>query len=91
MVEEFGVCELALDSAHGIDIIREAVDSVASWELALEQTVSDLDRFWQAFFAYFASVFSLFTFFEHDGFGLRSRRRNASAWVLAAKLELRKC
>ncbi len=53
----------------------EAVDRVASWELALEQTVSDLDRFWQASFAYFPSVFSLFSFFENDGFGLTSRPR----------------
>ncbi len=66
---------MALEHALGIGVFREAVFGVGGWELALDQTVSDLDRFWQAFFAYFARVFSLFVLVEQDGFGLTSRRR----------------
>ncbi len=69
------VKEVALEHAIASGIIREAVFGVDAWDLALEQAVSNLDRFWQAFFAYFASVFSFVTFFEHNGFGLTSRRR----------------
>ena len=82
------MCEVALVHAFASGIIREAVFGVDAWDLALEQTVSDLDRLWQAFFAYFASVFSFFTLVEHDGFGPTPRRR---IWVLgqAVKSELR--
>ncbi len=75
VVDILGMCEVALEHAFASGIIREAIFGVDGWDRALEQNVSDLDRFWQAVFARFASVFSLFALFELDGFGLASRRR----------------
>ncbi len=61
------VSEGALERAICIGIIREAVDGVEFWELALEQTVSDLDRLWQDFFEPFTDLLFLV---ELDGFGV---------------------
>ncbi len=69
-----GVGELAVEHAFASGIITEAVDGVVSWDLALEQNVSDLDRLWQAVFARFASIVSLVALFAHVGFGFGSRR-----------------
>ena len=79
--------EVALEHAFASGIIREAVFGVDAWDLALEQTVSNLDPFWQAFFGYFAGVFSFLALVEHDGFGLASRSR---IWErLGAGIEVR--
>ena len=67
--------EVALEHAFASGIIREALDCVVGWYLALEQNVSDLDRFWQAVFARFASVVFLVALFEQDGFGFASGLR----------------
>ncbi len=77
-----GVCEVALEHAFASGIITEAVDSVVSWELALEQNVSDLDRLWQAVFARFASVVCLLALFEQDCFGFASWRRSCERFLV---------
>ena len=85
------VKEVALEHAFASGIIREALFGVDAWDLALEQTVSNLDRFWQVFFAYFASVFSFFALVEHDGFRLASRRRSCERFGAGCEVRVGNC
>ena len=71
--------------ADSVFLVEPAGFVVCEVALGISRAVSDLDRDGQTFFAYFASVFSLF---EQDGLGLASGRRTCDRFCVGCAHEV---